>query len=60
MPQSKVDLPSLFMVLAFRSNLIVCYFDPFETLGSKEPWLSGISPASSLFLVHENDAMFFT
>jgi len=35
-PQSKVDLPSLFMVLAFTSNLIVCYFDPFETLGLKE------------------------
>jgi len=36
MPQSKVDLPSLFMVLAFTSNLIVCYFDPFEILGLKE------------------------
>jgi len=35
-PQSKVDLPSLFMVLAFTSNLIVCYLDPFETLGLKE------------------------
>jgi len=36
MPQSKVDLPSLFMVLAFTSNLIICYFDPFKILGSKE------------------------
>jgi len=36
MAQLKVDLPSLFMVLAFTSNLIICYFDPFEILGSKE------------------------
>jgi protein-S-isoprenylcysteine O-methyltransferase Ste14 len=36
MAQSKVDLPSLFMVLAFTSNLIICYFDPFEILGLKE------------------------
>ena len=36
MPQSKVDFPSLFMVLAFTFNLIICYFDPFEILGSKE------------------------
>jgi len=36
MPQSKVDLPSLFMVLAFTSNLIICYFDPFEILSTKE------------------------
>ena len=36
MPQSKVDLPSLFMVLAFTSNLIICYFDPFKMLGSEE------------------------
>jgi len=36
MPQSKVDLPSLFMILAFTSNLIICYLDPFRILGSKE------------------------
>jgi len=36
MAQSKIDLPSLFMVLAFTSNLIICYFDPFKMLGSEE------------------------
>jgi len=36
MTQSKIDLPSLFMVLSFTFNLIICFFDPFEILVSKE------------------------
>lgn len=28
--QSKVDLSSLLMVVAFTSNLVICYFDPFK------------------------------
>jgi len=36
MTQLNVDLPSLFMVLSFTTNLIVCFLDPFEILVSKE------------------------
>jgi len=36
MTQPNVDLPSLFMVLSFTTNLIVCFLDPFEILVSKE------------------------
>jgi len=51
MPQSKVDLPSLFMVLAFTSNLIICYFDPFEILGSKEIGIA-LLVSGGLFFVY--------
>lgn len=36
MTRSNVDLPSLFMVVSFTTNLIVCFFDPIKILGSKE------------------------
>jgi len=51
MPQSKIDLPSLFMVLALTSNLIVCFFDPFELLVSKEVGVAFIA-SGSLFFVY--------
>ena len=51
MPQSKVDLPSLFMVLAFTSNLIICYFDPFEIPGLKEIGIT-LFVSGGLFFVY--------
>jgi len=36
MTQSKVDLPSLFMVLSFTTNLFIGFLDPTEILVSKE------------------------
>ena len=36
MTQSNVDLPSMFMVLSFTTNLIVCFLDPVEILLSNE------------------------
>ncbi len=51
MAQSKIDLPSLFVLLAFTSNLIICYFDPFQLLGSKEIGLA-LLVAGDLFFVH--------
>lgn len=36
MTRSKVDMPSLFMVLSFTSNLVVCFFDPIKRFGSRE------------------------
>lgn len=36
MTKSKIDLPSLFMVLSFTANLIVCFFDPIEIPFPKE------------------------
>jgi len=51
MSQSKVDLPSLFMVLAFTSNLAICYFDPFKILGSKEIGIA-LFVSGALFFVY--------
>ncbi len=36
MIQSKIDLPSLFMVLSFTINFIVCFFDPIELVVPRE------------------------
>ena len=36
MTQSKVDLPSLFMVLSFTINLIICLLDPIKIYLLKE------------------------
>ncbi len=36
MTQSNVDLSSLFMVLSFTTNLIVCFLDPVEILVSNK------------------------
>lgn len=51
MAQSKIDLPSLSMVLAFTSSLIICYFDPFKMLGSKEIGIA-IIVCGCLFFVY--------
>ena len=51
MAQSKVDLPSLFMVLAFTSNLIICYLDPFEILSLEEVGVA-LLVTGSLFFVY--------
>ncbi|MFB0567810.1 MAG: isoprenylcysteine carboxylmethyltransferase family protein [Candidatus Bathyarchaeia archaeon] len=36
MTKSKIDLPSLFMILSFTANLIVCFFGPIEIPFPKE------------------------
>ena len=36
MTKSKVDLPSLFMVLSFTTNILIGFLDPTEMLVSKE------------------------
>ena len=51
MTKSKVDLPSLFMVLSFTSNLIIGFFDPFEIPVPKEIGIA-IFICGSLFFVY--------
>ncbi len=36
MTQSKINLPSLFMVLSFTVNLIIAFLDPIEIQVPKE------------------------
>jgi len=51
MIESRVDLPSLFMVLSFTSNLVIGFFDPIEVPLPKEIG-TVILMCGSLFFVY--------
>jgi len=51
MTQSSVDLPSLFMVLSFTTNLVICFLDSIEILVSKEIGVA-LLICGSLFFVY--------
>ena len=50
MTQSNVDLPSLFMVLSFTANLIICFLDPIEILVSKDIGVALLICGSLIFV----------
>jgi len=51
MNRSKIDWPSLFMVLAFTSNLVICIFDTFKIPVPKEIGIV-ILICGSLFFIY--------
>ncbi|MDH5754193.1 MAG: phosphatidylethanolamine N-methyltransferase family protein [Candidatus Bathyarchaeota archaeon] len=50
MTQSNVDSPSLFMVLSFAANLIICFLDPIEVSVSKDIGVALLICGSLIFV----------
>jgi len=50
MTRSKVDMPSLFMVLSFTSNMAVCFFDPIKRFGSREVGVAVLVSGGLIFV----------
>jgi protein-S-isoprenylcysteine O-methyltransferase Ste14 len=48
--RTKLDFPSLFMVLSFMANLIICFLDPLDLLRSRELGVSLFGSGCMFFL----------